>query len=806
MPAVILPGPFQPATALLNGAQGLVPQPVAGQEAAVLTAGTGWTVFVEAAEAAPVQTVAGRTGNIVLAKADITGIGNVDNTSDANKPVSTATQTALDLKVDAVGGKGLSTEDYTTTEKAKLAGIATAATANASNADLRDRTTHTGAQAIATVTGLQTALDGKQATLVSATNIKTINGTSILGSGDIEITSGGGGTTNASDLSSGTLAAARLPAFSGDITTSAGSASTTLATVNSNVGSFGSATAATVFTVNAKGLVTAASTATITPAFSSVTSKPTTLSGYGITDAQPVDADLTAIAALTTTPFGRSLLTQSGAGSARTTLGVDKSTRNTFTQASHTFAAEDVLYHNGTVWVKGLADDAETARAVGVVESVVGDDFVLVFGGDIALTGKTPGALYYLSPTVAGALTATEPTAEGHYRLVVLEAVSATVGVVRIEGAISLALVDLTTDASGILPADQGGAGAVTGILKADGEGLVSAAEAGTDYEAVKTTVSEAEAEAGTSTTVRNWTAERVHQAAIAAVGEVGVTNTAVSTYGAGTTYSLTTTPAQIDLGTTDPIRTLTTPGTYLLQSRVYAAYNGATFAAPQTAKIKLRRTNNTAADITNGDTTAQLRILTTTTDSVGALTLPPVIYTTSNNDDSLSLFGEVSATPSAGSVDVREACIVALFLYPDTTAPTLVSATIGIDGLTLTLGFSEKVVFGSGDITDFALDATAGPFTIASYDSGTGTATIVCTVSRAVDAAETVTLDYVQPGDGVTDLSSNLLASFTEAAVVNDSEEGILSNDVAWTEMGAVSLPGTGDVVWTEQGSVYLG
>jgi hypothetical protein len=482
------------------------------------------------------------------------------------------------------------------------------------------------------------------------------------------------------------------------------------------------------------------------------------------------------------------------------------STRNTFTQADHTFTAEDVIYHNGTIWVKALADDAETARAVGVVESVDGDDFVLVFGGDIALTGKTPGALYYLSPTVAGALTATEPTDEGHYRMVVLETVSATVGVVRIEGAISLALVDLTADSSGVLPADRGGAGEVIGILKADGEGNVSAAEAGTDYEAVKTTVSEAEAEAGTSTTVRNWTAERVHQAAIAAVGEVGVTNTAVSVYGAGTAYSLTATPAQIDLGTTDPIRTLTTPGTYLLMARAFAAYNGATFAAPQTAKIKLRRTNNTAADITHGDTTAQLRILTTTTDSVGALTLPPVIYTTSNNDDSLSLFGEVSATPSAGSVDVREACIVALFLYPDTTAPTLVSATIAANGTTLTLVFSEKVVFGSGDIADFAFDATAGPFTIASYDSGTGTATIVCTISRAVDAAEVVTLDYVQPGDGIADLSSNLLASFTEAVVTNDSEEGISSNDVAWTELGAVSLPGAGDVVWTEQGSVYLG
>ena len=46
------------------------------------------------------------------------GLGNVDNTSDANKPVSTATQTALDGKVDKVTGKGLSKNDFTDTYKA----------------------------------------------------------------------------------------------------------------------------------------------------------------------------------------------------------------------------------------------------------------------------------------------------------------------------------------------------------------------------------------------------------------------------------------------------------------------------------------------------------------------------------------------------------------------------------------------------------------------------------------------------------------------------------------------------------------
>lgn len=47
----------------------------------------------------PVASVAGRTGHIVLAKADV-GLNNVNNTADLNKPISNATQTALDTKED----------------------------------------------------------------------------------------------------------------------------------------------------------------------------------------------------------------------------------------------------------------------------------------------------------------------------------------------------------------------------------------------------------------------------------------------------------------------------------------------------------------------------------------------------------------------------------------------------------------------------------------------------------------------------------------------------------------------------------
>lgn len=48
---------------------------------------------------APVTSVAGRLGDVVLTKSDV-GLNNVDNTSDINKPVSSATQTALNLKAD----------------------------------------------------------------------------------------------------------------------------------------------------------------------------------------------------------------------------------------------------------------------------------------------------------------------------------------------------------------------------------------------------------------------------------------------------------------------------------------------------------------------------------------------------------------------------------------------------------------------------------------------------------------------------------------------------------------------------------
>lgn len=96
----------------------------------------------------------------------------------------------------------------------------------------------------------------------------------ITGTGTLTSGATGAGFTVALTTSTitGNLPCANTPALSGgDVSSSAGSCVVTLATVNSNVGTFGSATQVGQFTVNGKGLITAASNVTITPAIGSVT-------------------------------------------------------------------------------------------------------------------------------------------------------------------------------------------------------------------------------------------------------------------------------------------------------------------------------------------------------------------------------------------------------------------------------------------------------------------------------------------------------------------------------------------------------
>lgn len=58
---------------------------------------------VISAAASPVSSVNTKTGDVVLTKGDV-NLGNVNNTSDTDKPISTAQQAALDAKVTGQNG------------------------------------------------------------------------------------------------------------------------------------------------------------------------------------------------------------------------------------------------------------------------------------------------------------------------------------------------------------------------------------------------------------------------------------------------------------------------------------------------------------------------------------------------------------------------------------------------------------------------------------------------------------------------------------------------------------------------------
>lgn len=103
------------------------------------------------------------------------------------------------------------------------------------------------------------------------------------------------------------------------------------------------------------------------------------------------------------------------------------------TQVGHGFDEGDVLYYTGSAYAKAKADTSATAEVVGMVSRVIDvDTFEITLEGKVTgLTGLTAGEVYFLSPTVSGAITATEPSVLGHVSLPIGVAISATVIYVR---------------------------------------------------------------------------------------------------------------------------------------------------------------------------------------------------------------------------------------------------------------------------------------------------------------------------------------------------------------------------------------
>jgi hypothetical protein len=89
-----------------------------------------------------------------------------------------------------------------------------------------------------------------------------------------------------------------------------------------------------------------------------------------------------------------------------------------------------VIRLSSSTYITAKADSKTNAEAVGIVTAVAGaDDFTFAVIGKVSgLSGLTAGTVYFLSPTSAGALTATEPTTVGQVSKPLLIADSTTSG------------------------------------------------------------------------------------------------------------------------------------------------------------------------------------------------------------------------------------------------------------------------------------------------------------------------------------------------------------------------------------------
>ena len=98
------------------------------------------------------------------------------------------------------------------------------------------------------------------------------------------------------------------------------------------------------------------------------------------------------------------------------------------TQSAHGFSVGDVIYNNGTNYVKAQANATGTL-GIFVVSAVPNvNTFTATFSGKITLSSLTAGQYYFVSTTSAGNFTTTEPTTG--YSNPILFALSTTEAVV----------------------------------------------------------------------------------------------------------------------------------------------------------------------------------------------------------------------------------------------------------------------------------------------------------------------------------------------------------------------------------------
>jgi hypothetical protein len=169
------------------------------------------TDFTEAAQDVIGSTLVAGT-NVTLNYDDTAGTMTVSATPGAGVTDLSTTTSATDVTIVSSTGADATVTGATTSnagvltaaDKTKLNGIATGATANATDAQLRDRSTHTGTQTAATISDFSTASDARIAAAVGV-SVQAYNANLAGWAGKTAPTGAVVGTTDAQTLTNKTL-------------------------------------------------------------------------------------------------------------------------------------------------------------------------------------------------------------------------------------------------------------------------------------------------------------------------------------------------------------------------------------------------------------------------------------------------------------------------------------------------------------------------------------------------------------------------------------------------------------------------